>query len=52
MFTKIMKTRNSFLEVTKVDILEPFILDRYDFSISDDENTYNKYVTALNFLIP
>jgi hypothetical protein len=51
MFSKIMKTRKSFLEVTKVDILTTMIFDDYNFEISDDENTYNKYVDAINFLL-
>lgn len=51
MFSKIMKTRKSFLEVTKLNTTTPMILDDYNFEISDDENTYNKYVEAINFLL-
>jgi len=50
MFAKITKSRKVILEVTKVGELTPTILDTYDFSVSDDQNMYNKYVTAINLL--
>jgi hypothetical protein len=50
MFAKITKSRKVILEVTKTGELTPTILDTYDFSVSDDQNMYNKYVTAINLL--
>lgn len=50
MFAKITKSRKVILEVTKVGELTPTILDTYDFTVSDDQNMYNKYVTAINLL--
>jgi len=50
-FSRIMKTRRNILEVSKIGATQSFIIDDYNFEISDDENIYNKYVTAINFLI-
>lgn len=56
-FSRITKTRRNHLEVNKVISYqplifdEPLILEDYDYSISDDENIYNKYVRAINLLI-
>ena len=56
-FARITKTRRNYLQVSKVISYQPLILDEpliledYDYSISDDENIYNKYVAAINFLI-
>jgi len=56
-FARITKTRRNYLEVSKVISYqplifdEPLILEDYDYSISDDENMYRKYVTAVNLLI-
>jgi len=53
-FARITKTRRNYLEVSKVISYqplifdEPLILEDYDYSISDDENMYRKYVTAVN----
>jgi hypothetical protein len=49
-FSRIMKTRRNILEVNKVGATQSFIIKDYNFGISDDENIYNKYVTAINFL--
>lgn len=55
-FARITKTRRNYLEVSKVISYqplifdEPLILEDYDYSISDDENMYRKYVTAVNLL--
>jgi hypothetical protein len=55
-FARITKTRRNYLEVSKVISYQPLILDEplkledYDYSISDDENMYRKYVTAVNLL--
>lgn len=50
-FSRIMKTRRNILEVNKIGATQSFIINDYNFGISDDENIYNKYVTAINFLI-
>lgn len=50
-FARITKTRRNFLEVSKIGATQSVILDDYDYSISDDENMYKKYVTAINLLI-
>ena len=49
-FSRIMKTRRNFLEVSKVGATQSVILNGYDYSISDDDNMYKKYVTAINLL--
>jgi hypothetical protein len=49
-FSRIMKTRRNFLEVSKVGATQSVILNEYDYSISDDDNMYKKYVTAINLL--
>jgi len=55
-FARITKTRRNYLEVSKAISYQPLILDEpliledYDYSISDDENMYRKYVTAVNLL--
>ena len=49
-FSRIMKTRRNFLEVYKVGATQSVILNDYDYSISDDDNMYKKYVTAINLL--
>ncbi len=56
-FARITKTRRNYLKVSKVVtheplvLGEPLILEDYDYSLSDNDNMYNKYVTAINFLI-
>jgi hypothetical protein len=50
-FSRIMNTRRNILEVNKIGATQSFIISDYNFEISDDENIYNKYVTAINFLI-
>jgi hypothetical protein len=50
-FSRIMKTRRNILEVSKIGASQSLIIKDYNFEISDDENIYNKYVTAVNFLI-
>jgi hypothetical protein len=50
-FARITKTRRNFLEVSKIGATQSVILEDYDYSISDDENMYKKYVTAINLLI-
>jgi hypothetical protein len=50
-FARITKTRRNFLEVNKIGATQSVILEDYDYSISDDENMYKKYVTAINLLI-
>ena len=49
-FSKIMKTRKNFEEVKKVSATQSVVFKDYDYSISDDENMYNKYVMAINLL--
>jgi hypothetical protein len=50
-FARITKTRRNYLEVNKIGATQSVILEDYDYSISDDENMYKKYVTAINLLI-
>jgi hypothetical protein len=50
-FSRIMKTRRNFLEVSKIGASQSVILNDYNYNISDDENMYKKYVTAINLLI-
>jgi hypothetical protein len=49
-FARITKTRRNYLEVNKIGATQSVILEDYDYSISDDENMYRKYVTAVNLL--
>lgn len=49
-FSRITKTRRNYLEVNKIGATQSVILEDYDYSISDDENMYRKYVTAVNLL--
>lgn len=49
-FSRIMKTRRNYLEVTKVGATQSQIFNNYDYSLSDDENLYRKYVAAINLL--
>jgi len=50
-FARITKTRRNYLEVNKIGATQSVILEDYDYSLSDDENMYRKYVTAVNLLI-
>jgi hypothetical protein len=50
-FARITKTRRNYLEVKKISATQSVILEDYDYSLSDDENMYRKYVTAVNLLI-
>jgi hypothetical protein len=49
-FARITKTRRNYLEVNKIGATQSVILEDYDYSLSDDENMYRKYVTAVNLL--
>lgn len=49
-FSRIMKTRRNYLEVIIVGVTQSVILDDYNYNLSDDDNMYNKYVTAINLL--
>jgi hypothetical protein len=50
-YARITKTRKIFLEVRKKDVSAPLIIDQDDLKLSEDNNLYNRYVIAVNFLL-
>lgn len=50
-YARITKTRKIFLEVRKKDVTVPLIIDQDDLKLSEDNNLYNRYVIAVNFLL-
>ena len=50
-YARITKTRKIFLEVRKVGVTNPLIIDQDDLKLSEDNNLYNRYVIAINFLL-
>lgn len=50
-YARITKTRKIFLEVRKVGVTNSLIIDQDDLRLSEDNNLYNRYVIAVNFLL-
>jgi hypothetical protein len=50
-YARITKTRKIFLEVIKVGATHSLIIDQDDLRLSEDNNLYNRYVIAVNFLL-
>jgi hypothetical protein len=50
-YARITKTRKIFLEVRKVGTINSLIVDQDDLRLSEDNNLYNRYVIAVNFLL-
>jgi hypothetical protein len=50
-YARLTKTRKSFLEVLKKEQLIPVLIDDDTLSLSEDNNLYNRYVKAINFLL-
>jgi len=50
-YARITKTRKIFLEVRKVGVTNSLIIDQDDLKLSEDNNLYNRYVIAINFLL-
>lgn len=50
-FSRIMKTRRNYLEVSVVGVTQSVVLDDYNYNLSDDDNMYNKYATAVDLLV-
>lgn len=50
-YSKITKTRKDFVEVVKVGNYEPMLFDSIDDDMSEDENLYNRYVDAVEFIL-
>jgi hypothetical protein len=51
-YARITKTRKIFLEVIKVGATQSVIINEDNLRLSEDNNLYNRYVTAVNLLLP
>jgi hypothetical protein len=48
---KVLGFKRTFLKVTKKDNLQPVIFDNINETISEDMNLYNRYISAINYIL-